>query len=436
MKRLFTKPGARSPISSVMMKSAGRRAKKVAKIMALSAPGSPPKTKLEGAHHGSDLDFAQAAQTSTRDVVARKALEGKRVLGIAEVLIEDLLEPVKEVAKLLEAISSAHPATKALAGLVKVVVKMEISRRDNEKQIVAVLYSMTSMLFLLQECTSMLDNKSHLHGKLQDCLQDMYNTIRDFSNFCDFYYSQRLIVRAIRSGDYRSKLKAFASRFEDQKKDLQVLIGTKTVWTVMNIQADLQDVIRYLDDKSALEKKAEACIKDMGGLHFVLDDTEALDKFAERMGEKIDAGCRQALKEDLSEALKSNELLYNEKFGDLSRKLRDAAYDILEKLNEGPHAYIEDDHIKSVWKELGPRISTKTRVFLDALYVYFNRIFRNHEHETGKPHRDTWTLHFLSKIIFYRAIGERLDEDSSGFVSVHELGSRPLYGRRPINTNA
>ena len=36
------------------------------------------------------------------------------------------------------------------------------------------------------------------------------------------------------------------------------------------------------------------------------------------------------------------------------------------QLEEGPHEYIEDPDIRAVWKEMGSRLSAKTRVFLDG----------------------------------------------------------------------
>ncbi|KAI0338806.1 hypothetical protein BDW22DRAFT_677359 [Trametopsis cervina] len=99
------------------------------------------------------------------------------------------------------------------------------------------------------------------------------------------------------------------------------------------------------------------------------------------------------------------------------------------QLDAGPHGYIEDPDIRLVWQEMGSRTSVKARVLLDAINTHFRREYLRHQIETGTPHPDAWTLYFLSKIIFYPSIAEGIDQDSSGFVSVHEVNefikSRP-----------
>ncbi|KAJ3559202.1 hypothetical protein NM688_g482 [Phlebia brevispora] len=80
------------------------------------------------------------------------------------------------------------------------------------------------------------------------------------------------------------------------------------------------------------------------------------------------------------------------------------------------HVYLE---------EMNSRLSAKTRIFLDAVYAYYKR-----QYDKGVlPQEQAWTLYFLGKIIFYPAITEGIDEDSSGYISVHEVnefvGSKP-----------
>ena len=75
-----------------------------------------------------------------------------------------------------------------------------------------------------------------------------------------------------------------------------------------------------------------------------------------------------------------------------------------------------------------------------ALYNYFDKIFSEHKSSTGLDHKDTWTLHFLSRgyckyvpSIYAEtssssssvrpAIGDGIDEDSSGFISLPEVGA-------------
>lgn len=80
---------------------------------------------------------------------------------------------------------------------------------------------------------------------------------------------------------------------------------------------------------------------------------------------------------------------------------------------------------------------------LIALYKHFHNLFTEYKHNNGQPHPDAWTLYFLSGVeceyqllstnfvtnilppqhycAVYGAIGERIDEDASGFISAHEV---------------
>lgn len=80
--------------------------------------------------------------------------------------------------------------------------------------------------------------------------------------------------------------------------------------------------------------------------------------------------------------------------------------------------------------------------------AHFTQEFLEYQQKQGQPHEDSWTLYFLSKVIcmsdclqdhrcggsdlmenclVYPAIAEGIDEDSSGFVSVHEVSLFESY---------
>ncbi|KAJ7510817.1 hypothetical protein B0H11DRAFT_1900176 [Mycena galericulata] len=73
---------------------------------------------------------------------------------------------------------------------------------------------------------------------------------------------------------------------------------------------------------------------------------------------------------------------------------------IMNRMESGPHDSIDEPDIKEIWKALNAVLSS---TFMKS---------------TGE---DTWTLKILSKVINYPAVGEAIDEDASGFVSVHEI---------------
>lgn len=149
------------------------------------------------------------------------------------------------------------------------------------------------------------------------------------------------------------------------------------------------------------------------------------------------------------------------------------------QLEEGPHQSIEDDEVKTVWKgkertsadihdvltflvEMQARTSVETHVFLDglwysrfqlyslsrlpfvAMYNHYKGVFDDYQRSTGEEHPDAWTLYFFSKAYckpycpdhkvhaltasheVRPAIGDGMDEDSGGFISLSEVCAASL----------
>jgi len=95
---------------------------------------------------------------------------------------------------------------------------------------------------------------------------------------------------------------------------------------------------------------------------------------------------------------------------------------ILHKLDAGPHDFIGEPHIKEVWKTNAWKLSIKGRQFVDAICGYYDDDFRRQAAaHGGLTPPDQWTLSILSKVIYHPAIGDAIDEDGSGFISVHEV---------------
>lgn len=132
--------------------------------------------------------------------------------------------------------------------------------------------------------------------------------------------------------------------------------------------------------------------------------------------------------------LESNKSNFDKKIHGATLQIKEAVESskdaILRQLNEGPHEALDDEDIKAVWSESTWRNSVKWRVFVDAIHDRFSQKFGEHLRENDGYHQDQWTLMVLSKVVFHSALGEAIDEDGSGFVSVHEVNH--FLNRRPI----
>ncbi|KAJ7131925.1 hypothetical protein C8R46DRAFT_1140713, partial [Mycena filopes] len=144
-----------------------------------------------------------------------------------------------------------------------------------------------------------------------------------------------------------------------------------------------------------------------------------------------------SLRQGLDEALTANMPMFTLKVEAAQKEISDAVErsteTLLHQLNSGPYELIKDEDIKAVWQSTCSlsnwRISCKARHFVDAVHNHFAQQFGEHRHKGGEVHPQQWTLNILSQVIYYPSISDAIDDDGSGYISVHEVNhffkSRP-----------
>ncbi|KAJ7283805.1 hypothetical protein C8J57DRAFT_1293627 [Mycena rebaudengoi] len=354
---------------------------------------------------------------------------------LAKDQVEVIMTPAKDVIAMLEVIKNIHP-------VVGILIKLEVDRRENDKSIAVIHLTMTNLLFLLSYLEPVFDTADKIRMILQKFLEEVCKTMNQFGNFADAYYKQRGLVRMIRSNGYKTKLVDFATSFEAHKKELQYLMTTKTAATVTKMDNNVQDVSAKLDQVLAfinLQNPKEHAIARRiqeypGGENAAVMDDKFLSKIGKILKEEINGNVKHALREDIDDVLKSNFARFGLKVETAMSEIKNAVErsteTIMTRLDSGPHDLINDQDIKAVWKgmllRLNWRLSCKCRHFVDAVHHHYAQKFGKFTVETGEPHPERWTLKFLSNIIF---LGDAIDEDGSGYLSVHEVNR--FFNSRP-----
>ncbi|EKM50987.1 uncharacterized protein PHACADRAFT_151415 [Phanerochaete carnosa HHB-10118-sp] len=357
----------------------------------------------------------------------------------SRVAVADLLAPVKDIVDILDCIAEVHPAVKVVAGVVKIVIDLELTRRSNDKQIAIVYFTMSSLLLLLSDLDPVVDGDKHL----ETCLNAICQTINSFGNFCRVYYRQAGFVKTLRSKHYKDKLAAYAGDFSDHKKELHLLLSAQSSLTIRDVKTEVTKIVALLEAKSSEEQTADRYVHNMGGLEAVVQDDRKLEQLARVLGERFDSSMKRNLRMDLDEILRNNLDAYSSKIDIMVQRVEasirastsmvlykvdistttvldqvdHSTLVILNKLEDGPHNLIEDDDLRAIWRTMHGRASVDRHMFLDALYQHFQKKFATHLLNTGQKHPDAWTLHFLSRPYFRPAIGDGIDEDCSGFIS-------------------
>ncbi|KAJ6539161.1 hypothetical protein B0H19DRAFT_345377 [Mycena capillaripes] len=387
-----------------------------------------------------DLVSSSAEKLTKAQDVVEKVIQND-TYKLAKDQVEAIFSPAKDVIAFLDVIKSIHPVVGTVTTIFTALIKLEVDRRENDRSIAVLHLAMTNLLFILSCLEPTFATPDKMQTMLQKYLEDVCRTMNAFGNFCDVYYKHGSIVRMIRSHGYKTKLAGYGTSFEDHKKELQYLMTTKTAGTVtqmnsnvQNISMQLNQVLAFINQQSPKEKAIVKKIQEYpGGEDEAVKDDKLLAKISKLAKENITSQIKYALRENIDDAIKSNFALFSLKVETAMNEIKDAVArstdTIMARLDSGPHDLITDEDIKTVWKQMNWRLSCKCRHFVDAVHHHYAQVFGKYTLETGEPHPEHWTLTFLSNIIFYPAIGDAIDEDGSGYLSVHEVDR--FFNSRP-----
>ncbi|KAG8696996.1 hypothetical protein FRC09_008129 [Ceratobasidium sp. 395] len=286
---------------------------------------------------------------------------------VTKAVINTLLAPAKSLGELLNSISENVPQTEPVAELFRALLRLELDRQDNDKQIATLYHSMTSMLAVLAKLDVVFLKESDLTEMLDQKLDEIVKLLNEFGNFCDVYYKHRAVVRFLRVAKYSEMLEDFAQSFADMKHDLEVLVSQRTTLTVLHtsdvvnrIASDVSQLTKFMSAQTVREREARDFVKSKGGVEAILKDTKLLDEVASKLGDNVHKSLQASrslqytLHAELEVQLKENQTLFALKIqcvqDQIEESIKRSTTTILMKLDSGPHEVINDPDIKAIWK--------------------------------------------------------------------------------------
>ncbi|KAJ7264540.1 hypothetical protein B0H12DRAFT_1102177 [Mycena haematopus] len=383
------------------------------------------------------------AQTVLDEVVASEAW------GVVKENVTAVLAPAKDVVVILDSVTKYIPAVMVAESVFSVIIKHELERHENDKNILVVYHTMTVFWFTLCDLQTIFRaNKDQIKTSLDNFFQDVGKTMQDFGNFRDVYYRHGHFARTLRSSEYRTKLTGFAQAFTDHKANLQSILTqssamqvndmSKTVTTVSSkidaVTATLNQAIALIARQTPLELSVAKQVHENGG-DKALQDPMFLNQIAKSSFgvEEISPQVQASLRQGLDEALAANMPMFTLKVEATQKQMSEAVErsteTILQQLNSGPYQLIKDEDIKAVWQSI-----CKSRHFVDAVHNHFAQQFGEHRQKSGEVHPDQWTLNVLSQVIYYPTICDAIDDDGSGYISVNEVNQ--FFKSRPKEWSA
>lgn len=386
----------------------------------------------------SGLQVTQSQLQAASSVISNPSSISK-ASKVSKQIINTLLAPAKSLAELLGIVSEATPQTAPVAELFKGLLRLELDRQENDKHIATLYHSMSSMLVVLAKLDDVFTEESDLAELLDHKLDEIVNILNEFGNFCDVYYKHRTVVRFLRVSKYLDMLEGFAESFVNTRHELEAIVLHHTTLTAMRtynvvegIATEVAQLNKFLSTQTTREREAQNFVKAKGGAEAVIKDNKLLSELATKLGDSITSSLQAnralqySLHADLETQIQENQSLFILKLQCVKEEIEEtvnrSTTTILMKLDAGPHEVINDPDIKAIWKDMQWRNTVKSRHFVSAVHHYFEQYFIRHAvGNNGAPHPDLWTLNYLSRVIFYPAIADAIDEDTSGYVSLHEL---------------
>ncbi|KAF7363115.1 hypothetical protein MVEN_00663900 [Mycena venus] len=268
------------------------------------------------------------AQTAVDKVVASEAW------SVVKENVTAILAPAKDVGLILDSITKYIPALVAAKSLFTVIIKHELERYENDKNILVVYHIMSIFWFTMCDLQAIF-RADRIQTTLDIFFQDVEKTTWDFGNFREVYYRHGHFARSLRSSEYRKKLVSFALEFINHKANLQFILTEGSAIQLGDLTAD-----------TPLEVYIVKQVQNNGG-EKVLQDKMFLNAIAKNSFnmEEISPQLQASLRQGLDEALSANLPMFTLKVvaaqKEISEAIERSTKSILQQLNSG--------HSSSVW---------------------------------------------------------------------------------------
>ncbi|KAI0360921.1 hypothetical protein OH77DRAFT_1418971 [Trametes cingulata] len=403
------------------------------------------------------FETAQSVGTSLRPVYESDALKKVRE-GI-----NSLAESIPGLLKALDEVAKIHPFIQVAVGAFKVVVELDLKRRDNDKKINVLFLEMKDMMEVLLELRSVKDEETRgpdgttIKARMQELVKRTADDIKDCANACDTYAKERLLVKVIKSSSWDDKLKSYMTLFADRRKAFTFALEMHVGRAVDDVNRAVASMDAKLDIVLGLfsslvtpeQRELGELVRSKGGPTAVMVDNKSLD---ELMKVKLSAAEREAgaghlrqqsdsleaLKAELFDspdaAIRRNFELFERKFTMQQRELADEMRGVvehetdrvIEAIMSGPHDKIKDRDIYEVWKEMRWRGHVKARHFILALRDHYVQKIEEFKRGEGTDPRvkkeDEGFLDFID-VSRLQAITEAFDDDTSGLITIAEVNN-------------
>ncbi|KAJ7899749.1 hypothetical protein B0H13DRAFT_1883743 [Mycena leptocephala] len=305
------------------------------------------------------------------------------------------------IMKGLEALEKVHPFIGVLP--FKLMISLDVTRRQNNKKVLAVqiqMQDMMTVLFQLRNIRDSTEKGSHgisLEDNMSSIIEIVPNTITECGSACDVYLKKHLL--------------SFVKSFHQHKKNIQFILGMHASQGVAEanlkldshahhwetIETQMGELLRRLN---STQEEGRKLIEQEGGPY--------IGGFA-----SVKKALNKELAEDLHEVFRKNMKFFDRKLQRQEKRLRNeltrSREMILDALARGPHEKIVDEDLQKLWQDQDWKHKVDRR-YAKTIVAFV---------PGTQPQDDSWVPAYIT-VMRMQPILEAVDDDGIGFVSIKE----------------
>ncbi|KAJ7719201.1 hypothetical protein B0H16DRAFT_1432905 [Mycena metata] len=357
------------------------------------------------------------------DVMAVRDADPGHLVSKSVTAVSKFAENSAVIMKGLDAVKQVHPFIGVVVIAFQAAIELELTRRENDKKIIALKTEMMEMMEILLDLKNIKDARkidpdgTTLEGRMQRIAKKAEENIRNCSATCEAYMKKKFIVKLFDGSRWEKRLASFSDIFWQQKSEFSLALSIHTAQGVDNVQETLVGIetsvktgtdsatmlLLFRQLESPLEGKLRKWIEDKGGAKVVSKDEKLFKELQSKMKEIKDATpnrdksettealmlhVRKEMAETLERCLTRDRQQFDRKFDAVQTKLeemkntvRHSTDRVIKAVTSGPHDRIRDIDLYNVWKEMGWRGNVKARHFVVAIQDYFLQKYSNEDQQ-------------------------------------------------------
>ncbi|KAJ4487254.1 hypothetical protein C8J55DRAFT_558327 [Lentinula edodes] len=341
-----------------------------------------------------------------------------------------ILEYLRDGIRYAESISTANNFAEAAVSLLRVIIEQEISRRQNNEQIVVAYCMLSSATFTIRYI-----ERSHINEDLTSELDTEYikihAIIEQFGVIATAYYatSKRPLVAFLKASEFKRQMMTSMENCNVCHTKIRELLQLHVTSTVESTAKNVLSIISRLDRAETQDDK-KACnilVKYGKDGQTIIGSDRGLQELATLFSEHVTGKTKHILQEDIEEILKEyrNDFLSKMEFTqqDINENVQRLGNEIMAQLTSGPHNLIKDPIFRNVWSSQVSEPQNGSQVSrAESLLMTFAPGLERIQMAIYKLMTGPFQL-YLKLCVDHPAISDAIDEDGSGYVSAHEFNS-------------